>query len=472
MIGTIDNSKYFVSEEKGVKTITAKFWNDCEHQLGTYMEDTDYDFVVEEDTNFFAPPSCDVTKAQTCDRDCSKCINEDDVIFIFRKNVFSEKEQQGAYEGLVGAALPTQNRGLAAGPKGQKQGNRDWVTEEQIEIMEHFIHNKKSLFDDGGDPIEKIYAKYLSKEEQPTRGIVWLRSKIQDSGYNYDTFFMDKTNEWRKMSIEDAAKDAAKIKNEFISDTSYANQVLSGIAGFYDRYPRIPYGRATSYTENNYETYEKCYPFMEKLAAEFKKYLPRRHSIQSTCADKLDPRFRVAGKKTPFTTITVNKNFRTAAHRDAGDLHEGFSNLTVVANDKHWEGGYLVLPEFRVAVNIRPGDLLLINNHGGIHGNTELRPPEGKKIEDMERISLVCYFRENMLELGSWEYETLRRNFVDDRRLNQEHKEWRAFWNGVSPAMWESEEWYDYLKKKGGEEMLEKYHPKALETKSSLEAFF
>ena len=109
------------------------------------------------------------------------------------------------------------------------------------------------------------------------------------------------------------------------------------------------------------------------------------------------------GNDTPFTTVTVNKNFRTAAHRDAGDLHEGFSNLTVVAKgDQQWTGGYLVLPEFRVAINIRPGDLLLINNHAGIHGNTELLPPEGKTLADMERISLVCYFRENMLKLGSW----------------------------------------------------------------------
>lgn len=472
MIGTIDKNKYFVAEKNNVKVVTANFWNNCEHQLGTYMEDTDYDFVVEEDTDFYAPPSCDVLKAQSCDRNCSNCVNEDDIIFIFRKNVFNEKEQQGAYEGLVGAALPTQNRGLAAGPKGAKQGGRDWVTDEQIEIMNHFIDSSQSLFDDGNDPIKRIKQKYQEKKDEPTRGIVWLRSKIQDAGYNYDTFFEDKIQEWKTMSVESASKDANKIKKEYISDTTYANQVLSGIAGFYDRYPRIPYGRATSYTEHNYETYQKCYPFMEKLAEEFKKYLPRRYSVQSKCADKLDRRFRVAGEKTPFTTITVNKNFRTAAHRDAGDLHEGFSNLTVVAKDKHWEGGYLVLPEFRVAVNIRPGDLLLINNHGGIHGNTELRPPEGKKIEDMERISLVCYFRENMLELGSWEYESIRRSFVDNRRLNEKHEEWRPFWNGVSAGMWDSQEWYDYLLESGGKEMLLKYHPKAQEKKSSLEEFF
>ena len=211
---------------------------------------------------------------------------------------------------------------------------------------------------------------------------------------------------------------------------------------------------------------------MRKLSNKFKELLPQRYAIQESCANKIDQKFRVAGNDTPFTTITVNKNFRTSAHRDAGDLNEGFSNLTVVAKDKNWEGGYLVLPEFRVAVNIRPGDLLLINNHGGIHGNTELKPPAGMKIEDMERISLVCYFREKMMELGSWDYEKLRRQFVDDRRLNQDHPEWREYWNGVSSNMWSSQEWYDYLKENGGVEMLREYHPDALKEKATLEDFF
>jgi hypothetical protein len=299
-----------------------------------------------------------------------------------------------------------------------------------------------------------------------------LRTKIDDAGYNYKSFFSDKVKEWKEMSVEEASKDANVIKSTFISDTTYANVVLSGIAGFFDRYPRIPYGRATSYTEHNRETFEKCYPFMRKLSNEFANLLPKRYGVQVNAANKLDERFRVAGKDTPFTTITVNKNFRTACHRDAGDLNEGFSNLTVVAKDKNWTGGYLVLPEFRVGINIRPGDLLLINNHGGIHGNTELLPPEGVALEDMERISLVCYFREKMLELGSWEYETLRRNFVDDRRKNKEHSLWKPLWNGVSEKMWDSDEWYDYLKEHGGVDMLGLYHPEAVEEKPSLESFF
>lgn len=472
MIGEIPSKGFDVTTNGNVRVITAQFHLDCEDRLGTYMEEADYDFVVQEDTDFYAPPDCDLEKTAECGKRCSDCVTEDNIIFKLRKGAFTPEEQMGAYEGLVNAARPTQNRGIAAGPRGESQLTRDWVTSEQLEIMDFVINQRVTLFDEEGDPIEKIRAKHKAKKRDESRGMVWLRTKIQDAGYEYHSFFDTKVEEWRNMDTDKAIADADLVRHTFISDTTYANQVNSGLAGFFDRYPRIPYGRATSYTEKHRETYEKCYPFMRKLANKFEELLPRRFGVQKVCADKIDPRFRVAGEDTPFTTITVNKNFRTAAHRDAGDLHEGFSNLTVVAADKNWTGGYLVLPEFRVAVDVRPGDLLLINNHAGIHGNTELHPPEGKTIEDMERISLVCYFREKMLELGSWEYEALRKQFVIDRMHDEDHPEWRPLWNGVSQNMWSSEEWYTYLREYGGEEMVQQYHPEANLIASTLEDFF
>jgi hypothetical protein len=215
---------------------------------------------------------------------------------------------------------------------------------------------------------------------------------------------------------------------------------MSGVAGWYDRYPRIPYGRATSYTEKNFEKFKGCYPFMQSLNKGFKDLLPWRWANQKEAADNLDPRFLVP--ETVFTTITVNKSFRTACHRDAGDLNKGLSNLLVLG-DGEYTGGYLVFPQIRVAVNVRPGDLLLVNNHEVIHGNT----PIILNHENAERISIVCYFREKMLELKSWEYEQLRRQYVDDRRMNKDHPLWRSLWNGISPHMWEEEEWLEYLEK-------------------------
>lgn len=435
------------------QVIVATHKHDCTNLLGKYLDESHYDTLIEDDVDFY--------KVGALDGDNSE-LSESECIFKFRKNVFSAREQLWAYEGLVSAAQPTQNRGMAAGPKQGKLGNRDWVTEVQWDILDCVINDQINIF--GDNPITEIELRHKRNPVESTRGMVWLRSKIADEGFTYEDFFNHKVEAWKSMPSDEASADALHVKTKYISDTTYANAVNSGIAGFFDRYPRIPYGRATSYTEKNPDLYKKCFPFMMTLAEQFSQLMPARHAAQETYADKIDPRFRVAGKNTPFTTITVNKNFRTAAHRDAGDLTEGFSNLTVVSKEKEWEGGYLVLPEYRIAINVRPGDVLLINNHEGIHGNTEIIPPAGKTVEDMERISLVCYFRENMIDLGSWEYEQQRYNFVTSRRLASSDPKF----NGVTAKMWQSEEWYDYLRTNGGEDLLDEYHPQT----STLEAFF
>lgn len=464
-----DPQKYCVQRDDDVTVVTSRFWDRAaEDKLGQFLTDADYDVLVDEDCDFYAPSfGCG---DMSCGGPCTN--SEVNIIFKYRRHVFTPQEQHGAYDGLVGAAQPSFNRGVAAGVTNNKCGDRDWVTDQQYAILEYLITRPPQILLDHDDELARLLTEFDEKETMTTvRGVVWLRTKVTDSGYQYDTFFRDKIDEWKTMSVAAAAKDAALCKKTYISNTTYANGVLSGIAGFFDRYPRIPYGRATSYTENHRDLYELCYPFMVKLAHEFKQLLPVRYAAQEKCANRLDERFRVAGAQTPFTTITVNKNFRTASHRDAGDLGEGFSNLTVVAKDKKWTGGYLVLPEFRVAINIRPGDLLLVNNHQGIHGNTEILPPKGKTLDEMERISLVCYFREKMLELGSWEYETARYKFVESRRLDKSHPQQRYLWNGVSEGMWSSQEWYDYCERELGCAQLLKHHPDA-KGQQSLEGFF
>ncbi|NBR25654.1 MAG: hypothetical protein EBU08_18110 [Micrococcales bacterium] len=119
-------------------------------------------------------------------------------------------------------------------------------------------------------------------------------------------------------------------------------------------------------------------------------------------------------------------------------------------------------------MNVRPGDLLLVNNHEVMHGNT----PIVLNDENAERISLVCYFREKMLELGSKEYEDHRFNYVESRRKNKEHPLQRRLWNGISEGMWFEKEWYDYLIQHGGQEMLQKYHPEANAQESTIDSLF
>ena len=416
--------------------------SDQNNLLGTFLDEKHYSIVLNED--------CDVYVKSVLGEEHA---GEDNCVLRFRKGWFTKEEQAGAYDGLKEAAVQSQNRGLAAGTRAQKLQGRDWVTASQIVILQRLSklpdnENVKVTPED----IEQWKLIADSGRDAENRGLVWLSSERDQYGFifaNWLEGIYTKTNAQIKQDVQ-------WIRDTFISDTTYANPVDSGIAGWFGRYPRIPYGRATSYTAHNRGKFELAYPFLQHLAEGFKELMPGRYATQVKAADKLDPRFYVPG--TPFTTITVNKNFRTAAHRDAGDLNEGFSNLTVVARDRNYSGGYLVLPEVRAAVNIRPGDLLLVNNHEFIHGNTPILAPD---VGELERISLVCYFREDMLELGSLEYETARYEFVECRRKNPQHALYRDGWNGVSAGMWDTDEWHQFLgSREGGGAMVAEYHPR------------
>jgi len=386
--------------------------------LGKFATEDDFDLLINED--------CDLYNLNHLNPDQK---DEENIIFKFRKGVFTKEEQDLAYKGLRDAAVESQNRGMAAGPRGDQlgsanRGHRDWVTPYQLEVIDYFMGNH--LFDDF--PTEKN-----STEE--TRGQVWLRSKVIGDKYGeYDGWFDRWVTRMHNQPKEVQEQEASEVV-KMISETNYAQTVLSGIAGYYDRYPRIPYGRACGYNEKNPEKFELSFPYLRKLNKVFQKELPVRWGAQRACADKLDPRFLI--DETVFTTLTINYNWRTAGHRDAGDLSSGFSNISGIGQG--WKGFIFTLPEWKVGINLQPGDLLLVSNHEGIHTNTE---PLG---DDNDRVSIVAYFREKMLELKSWDYENLRRQFVEDRRKDKDHPFQRPLWNGVSPSMWSSEEWGDYL---------------------------
>lgn len=444
-----------------VKIIVADSKLDCEHMLGQYVDDSHYDIVINEDTDCYMESVMGSPSLG----------NEQRIAFKFRKNWFTQEEQDSAYIGLREAAKESQNRGLAAGPRGELlgvegRGGRDWVTSYELEVLDFLMNTGGRLIDDLS--IESIRKKYEGagrSTEDETRGQVWLRSQVCKVYPEYFGWFDTWVDGLHNKTKEQCAEEATMIATKWVSQTNYAKSVFSGVAGWFDRYPRIPFGRATSYTRDEPEKFALSFPFLQSLDRGFKELLPWRWGNQRAAADKLDPRFLVP--ETVFTTITVNKTFRTACHRDAGDLDSGLSNLLVVGSG-NYTGGYLVFPEYRIAVNVRPGDLLLVNNHEIIHANTEIV----LDTPDAERISLVCYFREAMLDLGPWEYEQTREQYVIDRRMNHEHKFYRPLWNGVSPGMWDEPEWYEYLEGKMGREIVDKYHPAAFKVESSLEDLF
>jgi hypothetical protein len=437
-----------------VKVIVAKQKHDMTHMLGQFPDESNYDHLIEEDTDVYMPEIPGHPEMT---------FSEERIVLKFRKNYFSKEQQDQAYIGLREAATETQNRGMAAGPRAEKLGNREWVTEYEYAVIDYFTNPGANLY--GDDPIETIRAEFKNKKEAPsTRNNVWGIQAVKRDNF----VFEDWVNTTKDLSNDDMMAEAKRISDKYVCATTYANGVMSGIAGWFDRYPRLPYGRATSYTAREPEKFAMAFPFLQQLAQGFKDLLPWRYNNQMEAAKKLDPRFLVP--ETPFTTITVNKSFRTACHFDAGDFTNGLSNLLTLTNNGNYRGCHLVAPEYRVAVNPRPGDLLLINNHEVMHGNTQIELLD----DEAERISLVVYFREKMLELGSKEYEDCRYEYVESRRLNKEHPGHvgRNLWNGIDAGMWDSKEWHAYLESKLGSDVVNKYHPPKTTTVGALEEFF
>ena len=241
--------------DEGQVIYTAMFIEKDEDVLGKFVDESSYDILVDHDADFYLPAEIGV------DGSGDTSLNESRLAFKFRKNVFTEEEQKGAFEGLYGAAVESNNRGLAAGPRESSQGARDWVTAFQSDILDYYAKGQPATF---GDGLQDIIEKHKTVKDE-TRGSVWLRTKVEPEFGDYKTFFPNLMERLAELSIVEAKEYATKIKDTFISDTSYATAIWSGIAGFYGRYPRIPYGRPTAFTDHNREDFEKCYPFARKL---------------------------------------------------------------------------------------------------------------------------------------------------------------------------------------------------------------
>tara|TARA_R100000773_G_scaffold15254_2_gene13879 strand:+ start:261 stop:1157 length:897 start_codon:yes stop_codon:yes gene_type:complete len=174
----------------------------------------------------------------------------------------------------------------------------------------------------------------------------------------------------------------------------------SGIIGYFDRNARFPYCRQTSFNINEFSKFKKAYPIIKLVDTKYAELMPEHYARQRKQADATSQDFVI--HNTAFTTVTVNKNWQTAVHTDKGDFADGFGNLVVLRKGRY-TGGYFVLPKWGVAFDMQNCDLLLTDVHQW-HGNTPIT-----KIDDnATRVSLVMYYREQMIHCGSAEEEVDR----------------------------------------------------------------
>lgn len=178
-----------------------------------------------------------------------------------------------------------------------------------------------------------------------------------------------------------------------ISNTNYAPLVNSGIIGYFDRSTRMPFCRQTSFVISEAASWQRFLPYIERADEGFREFMPDRWAAQSEYANRTASDWVIP--QSTFTTVTVNKNFQTATHKDAGDLQAGFGVMSCLRNNKY-DGAYLVFPAYRIAVDFAHASLCLADVHEW-HSNTGF-----SKIQiGYERITLVFYYREKMLHCKS-----------------------------------------------------------------------
>ena len=314
--------------------------------------------------------------------------NEETLLLKFRKNVITDEELQIGWESYKDLAKPSRGRGASAGPI-DKTGQY-W--------------SKRVIVNDN-----KWMTSYLSpkglelKEKYDELSLEDLLKKCEE--YNIDS---------TDLSRHDITINIIK-KEGGVSKMRVNNQVASSAIGYFDadnKMSKTPC-RLTYFSKHNFDNYQKGFPFLEKIDKLYKELVPDAHERQYERANK-KPHLKISN--TAFSTVTINRNFRTALHRDANDFKQGFGNLTVIERGKY-QGGYTVFPQFGVGINLRNNDFVVMDVHQW-HSNTPMYETEEDKIynkslpkvfkdnpdvgtagiyELYTRLSFVCYLREKIL---------------------------------------------------------------------------
>lgn len=310
------------------------------------------------------------------------------LLLKFRKNVIPDSLIKTGWDSYKDLAKASRGRGASAGP---------------IDVNSQYW-GKRKLVD-----TKKWSTGYLNP-----KGLE-LHDSLSPLDESELCVKCDELNIKRKDDMNKEQLILALIKKQGgISKMKVNNQVASNPIGFYEsgkNFADLPC-RLTHFTRTNFEKYNNGLPFIQHIDKLFQKLIPEAHNKQLVRADT-KPHLKIP--KTAFSTVTINRNFRTAMHRDAGDFRDGFGNLTVIERGKY-HGGYTIFPQYGVAIDLRNNDFVAMDVHQW-HCNTPMYETEEDKefnatldyvfkdnpevgtagiYEKYTRISFVCYLREKI----------------------------------------------------------------------------
>ena len=310
------------------------------------------------------------------------------LLLKFRKKVISDKLIDIGWKSYKDLAKASRGRGASAGPIS---------TESQYWKKRRIVKTKKWSTGYLTPRGNELYDSYIDKSLEDLLDLCKEKNIKLKGG-----------EEKEEIVIALVTKDGG------VSKMKVNNQVASNPIGYYEgakNFADLPC-RLTHFTRTNFEKYNEGLKFLQRIDKLFQRLIPEAHHRQLKRADT-KPHLKIP--KTSFSTITINRNFRTALHRDAGDFREGFGNLTVIERGKY-HGGYTVFPQFGVGIDLRNNDFVAMDVHQW-HSNTPIYETEEDKaynetLDDdyhdnpdvgtaglykkYTRLSFVCYLREKI----------------------------------------------------------------------------
>ena len=239
-----------------------------------------------------------------------------------------------------------------------------------------------------GEPVVVILRDVLSRdvvaEAKPI--LHWMRKFTSDNRANY----AGAPGGTGKITRADGTK--SKTNRALNADGSFV-EVASMVGGFFEQQGgRFPFCRTTGFTRNYPEKWNKLLPLFAECARVYEKALPKRYSTQMQVVKDTHQAWLIPD--TPFTTITVNNTVAAAYHKDGGDLKSGMGILLAFEQGE-FDGFELVVPEYKIAIRVKDGDVLLFNPvvwHGNIPPSNQV----GEQDVDWWRTSLVLYYRDGI----------------------------------------------------------------------------
>lgn len=314
--------------------------------------------------------------------------NNEKLLLKFRKRVISDKLIDIGWKSYKDLAKASRGRGASAGP---------------INSDSHYWKKRRLV------KTNKWSTGYLTP-----KGNEMYDSYSEKSLEDLLKLCTEKSIKLKEGSEKEDIIIAIVTKDGGVSKMKVNNQVASNPIGYYEgakNFADLPC-RLTHFTRTNFEKYNEGLKFIQRIDKLFQRLIPDAHQRQLERADT-KPHLKIP--KTSFSTITINRNFRTALHRDAGDFKGGFGNLTVIERGKY-HGGYTVFPQFGIGIDLRNNDFVAMDVHQW-HSNTPIYETEEDKafnetLEDdyhdnpdvgteglykkYTRLSFVCYLREKI----------------------------------------------------------------------------